>query len=154
MLQSLRSLSLLLSIGVASIALLFHRATLASDEELFRSHWAEILASTDVDFMKKAVIECMRGKSQQGAPAAPCDTTANLVTSGFLPTGYLNPTLPKWYGTVVYAGGMFTFTGGAATGSTACIVTLTPNVSGTRVQWTFANPVPVVCDYRITGVGM
>jgi hypothetical protein len=87
-----------------------------------------------------------------------CANTAALATAQFLPDGTIDPVLKTDFGTVVYATGVITFTGGPRTATTGCIVTLTPTVlagtaGGSTVSWIFANTTPTVCNRTKTGVG-
>jgi hypothetical protein len=98
----------------------------------------------------------MQINNQVGAPAPPCDTTANLRTAQHIPGDVGDPPLKGGFGTVNYGttlSGTFTFVGGPLTGTAACTITLTPVAVGSHVTWTFVNTAPAVCNRTLTGVG-
>jgi hypothetical protein len=103
--------------------------------------------------LKQAIGECVQDRAIVGNAVAPCDTTANLVTNGYLPGGYVDPVLTPGHGTVAYTGGVLNFTGGPQTGSNLCTVTLTPVSGAAQVAWTFVNTSPPTCNRTKTGVG-
>ena len=142
-----------LMIVVAIIGILAAIAIPQYQDYVTRSRWSDNFAA--VGQLKQAVAECMQNNNQQGAAVAPCATQADLISNGFLPTGY-TVALKTNFGTVNYgttAAGVIAFAGGTQTGGTGCTVTLTPNGTLAKVDWTFANTAPTVCNRTKTGVG-
>lgn len=123
-----------LMIVVAIIGILAAIAIPQYQDYVTRSRWSDNLQR--VAQIKTSVGECMQVNAQNGAPAAPCDSLANLSTGGFLPAGYAVVATPA-LASGAYAGGVITLTGTAAANS--CVVTLTPNANANTVTWAVAN---------------
>ena len=145
-----------LMIVVAIIGILAAIAIPQYQDYVTRSRWSDNFAA--VGQLKQAVAECMQHNNQT-AVAAPCnvlgDNSTGLIGFGFLPQGY-TITLKPGFGTVAYAAanaGVIRFVGDSLTGTTGCIVTLTPAGDQAKVNWTFANAAPSVCNRTKTGVG-
>ena len=141
-----------LMIVVAIIGILAAIAIPQYQDYVTRSRWSDNFAA--VGQLKQAVGECMQNYNQQGPAADPCETQAKLISNGFLPTGY-TITLKANYGSVDYGttAGVIAFTGGPQTGGSTCTVTLTPNGTASKVDWTFTNTSPPSCNRTKTGVG-
>jgi len=139
-----------LMIVVAIIGILAAIAIPQYQDYVTRSRWSDNFSA--VGQLKQAVGECMQNNNQQGGAVAPCESTASLITNGFLPAGY-TVTLKPNFGTVAYAAGVISFTGGSQTGNATCTVTLTPNGTLAKVDWVFTNTSPPTCNRTKTGVG-
>jgi type IV pilus assembly protein PilA len=124
-----------LMIVVAIIGILAAIAIPQYQDYVVRSRWSDNLQR--VAQVKQAIAECSQVTGvSSGLPGAPCDTLANLSTSGFLPSGYsIVATANLASGAV--SGAVITLTGTAQTRS--CVVTLTPSVNANTVTWIAAN---------------
>lgn len=118
---------------------------------LFRTRWSDNFAA--VGRLKQAAAECMQNDSMIGPPTSPCDSTASLVTAGFLPTGSVDPVLKVNHGIVSYTGDTFHFMAGDLTGTASCTVELRAQAVQSPVQWHFANATPAVCNRTLTRRG-
>jgi len=140
-----------LMLVVAIIGILAAIAIAQYQDYVSRSRWSDNFNA--VGQLKQGIAECMQNSNDLGPANAPCDSTANLVNVGFLPTGSVDPALKTNFGTVAYLNGVMTFAGGAATGGNTCTVTLTPNGTQAKVDWNFVNTNQAVCNRTKTGVG-
>jgi type IV pilus assembly protein PilA len=146
-----------LMIVVAIIGILAAIAIPQYQDYITRSRWSDNFNA--VGQLKQAVAECMQNNNQLGAPAAPCNamgagvgTNADLIGMGFLPQNYAITLKPN-FGTVTYPAGVVLFVGGTATASNLCTISLTPNGTAAKVDWTFTNTNPATCNRTKTGVG-
>jgi type IV pilus assembly protein PilA len=146
-----------LMIVVAIIGILAAIAVPQYQDYIGRSRWSDNFSATAQ--LKQAIAECMQTNGQIGPPASPCNAmgsgsgTANdLIGAGHLPTGYA-VSLKPGFGSVVFAGGIVTFTGGSLTGGGGCTVDLIPNGTGSKIDWTFINTGAATCNRARTGVG-
>jgi type IV pilus assembly protein PilA len=142
-----------LMIVVAIIGILAAIAIPQYQDYVSRARWTDNFSA--VGQLKQAIGECMQFNNQTGNAIAPCDTVANLIGAQFLPANAPDPIqLKANYGTVAYAGGVITFTGGSATGGATCVLTLTPlaPAAGATATWTFVNT-NQACNRTKTGVG-
>jgi type IV pilus assembly protein PilA len=151
-----------LMIVVAIIGILAAIAIPQYQDYVTRSRWSDNFAA--VGQLKQAVAECMQHNNQT-TPAAPCDamgsgvgTSSDLIGMGFLAQQYAITLKPN-FGTVTYGtgtgavAGVIRFVGDSQTGTTGCIVTLTPTGDKSKVNWAFENMAPTVCNRTKTGVG-
>jgi type IV pilus assembly protein PilA len=138
-----------LMIVVAIIGILAAIAIPQYQQYVTRARWANVW--TSVAPVQTAVGDCVQNNGGALVTGA-CDTTANLVTAGFLPAGFaltLVEGVTPAYGATASA---FTVTGGAPLGS--CTVTLQAGVDATSgaVTW-----VPTVtgtgCTARMVAMG-
>jgi type IV pilus assembly protein PilA len=122
-----------LMIVVAIIGILSAVAIPQYQSYVTRARWANVW--TSISPVQVAVSECVENNGGTLASGA-CDTTANLVTTGFLPSGFsltaVQGATPA-YGSTANA---FTVTGGAPLGS--CTVTLAAGIAAGSgsVSWT------------------
>jgi len=139
-----------LMIVVAIIGILAAIAMPQYQDYVTRSRWSDNIQS--VGSLKAAMSECLQNNNSD---MTLCDTTAKLIGSGFLFTGFTMPT-PK------YAAGAVTITAGTGaivvTGSaqaSSCQVTLTPAAAPgvAHVTWSFSNGGAAGCTRVKTGVG-
>jgi type IV pilus assembly protein PilA len=137
-----------LMIVVAIIGILAAIAIPQYQDYVSRAKWSENIS--EVAQVKLAVGEC----SQQngGVIAANCDSIAQLIAGGFLPTGYALVAS-------AYESGAPTMTAGTAaivmTGNaqaSSCIVTMTPTVTAQAMTWTYADSGAAGCNKAKTGV--
>jgi len=130
-----------LMIVVAIIGILAAIAIPQYQNYVTRSRWSDNFQR--IGQLKQAIAEC--AQVQNGSLAAPCDSLANLITSGFLASGYtVNGTYltaGDWNGTSIILSG--------TAAADNCVVSLTPSVTTTAVEWTSAN---LNCTRAQTGI--
>jgi len=135
-----------LMIVVAIIGILAAIAIPQYQDYVTRSRWSDNLQG--VGPLKQAVSECLQNNNSDPTN---CGTVANLISNGFMPSGY-SPTA-KFASTVTMASAAITITGNQQAAS--CIVTLTPDLAnaGTsgQIAWLFTNGGG--CNRTKTGVG-
>ena len=124
-----------LMIVVAIIGILAAIAIPQYQDYVTRARWSDNFQT--IGSLKAGVAEC--AQNNNGSFGAPCDTVANMIASGFLPSGY---TVSAKYATsVAWAGGgtpAITITG--TTQAAGCVVTLTPEISGgSTIKWAAAS---------------
>jgi type IV pilus assembly protein PilA len=98
-----------------------------------RARWNNVWNSLKVDRVKAAVVECSR-EQRNATVGAPCDSVANLMTAGFLPSSFSMTAVEGI--TPAYSGSSFAVNGGTLLGN--CSVTLAAGIqngSGS-VTWT------------------
>jgi type IV pilus assembly protein PilA len=146
-----------LMIVVAIIGILAAIAIPQYQDYVTRSRWSDNFNA--VGQLKQAIAECMQNNNDLAAPGAPCDamgagagTAADLIGNGFLPQNY-TITLKTGFGGVTYPAGVILFVGGAQTGTAGCTVSLTPNGTAAKVDWSFTNTAAATCNRTKTGVG-
>jgi type IV pilus assembly protein PilA len=136
-----------LMIVVAIIGILAAIAIPQYQDYVTRSRWSDNLQR--VAQLKQAVAECAQVTAQSaGTPATPCDSLANLVTSGFMPSGYTIVATAN-LASGGYTGSVITLTGTAQARS--CVVTLSPTLTANAVTWAAANS-GSTCNRAQTGI--
>jgi len=138
-----------LMIVVAIIGILAAIAIPQYQDYVTRARWSDNIQS--VGQIKASIAECLQNNN---STIGNCDTTALLLASGFLPTGFVMPT-PKFGQSAValtVGSAAIVIAGNAA--AATCTVTLTPTSSanGALVTWNFSNT-GTNCNRTKTGVG-
>lgn len=133
-----------LMIVLAIIAILVAIALPQYQDYVTRSRWSDNLVR--VAQLKQGIGECLHNNN--GSLAAPCDNTANLIGAGWLAANYV---LGGKYldAASKYDAGVVTLVGTAAAG--ACVVTMTPRVNPTAIEWDMVNGAKS-CTRQQTGV--
>ncbi len=135
-----------LMIVVAIIGILAAIAIPQYQDYVTRARWSDNFSS--VGQTKQSIGECMQNNAQIGAPAAPCDSIANMITPGFLPVGFTIPATAN-LASGTYTGGALVLTGTAAAGN--CTVTMNANSNANAITWAYTNGGG--CTRSRTGVG-
>jgi type IV pilus assembly protein PilA len=137
-----------LMIVVAIIGILAAIAMPQYQDYVTRSRWSDNIQA--VGGIKVAIAECLQNNNSD---ITLCDSTAELITAGFLLPSFVMPTPKFGAGQVsLTAGtGAIVITGNAQ--AAACQVTLTPSASAALVIWQITNGGAAGCNRVKTGVG-
>jgi type IV pilus assembly protein PilA len=113
---------------------------------MVKSRWAATV--TGVGQLKTAIASCLQ---ENNSDIGTCDTTADLIAAGTLPTGWAMPTLTGVTSIDLTAGtAAIVMAGGTTLGS--CTVTMTPTAGTNAFNWGFTNS-GTGCDRTKTGLG-
>jgi len=134
-----------LMIVVAIIGILAAIAIPQYQDYVTRSRWSDNFQR--IGQVKQAIAECAQVAGVGALGSSPCDTIANLSASQFLPSGYV--ITGTYLNTADVVGSAITLTGNALAGN--CVVTLTPTLLSSSVQWQSANS-GTACTRAQTGV--
>jgi len=139
-----------LMIVVAIIGILAAIAIPQYQDYVTRSRWSDNFQA--VGALKAAIAECLQNNNSD---VALCDSSAELIAGGFVPSTFTLPTPRYATGPVTLNAGTarIDIVGTAAAGG--CTVELLPTTApnAATVVWEFRNPTPATCNRTKTGVG-
>ena len=136
-----------LMIVVAIIGILAAVAIPQYQNYMVKSRWAATV--TGVGQLKTAIATCLQ---ENNSNIATCDSEADLIAAGTLPTGFTMPSLNGVSSLKLTAStAAIEITGGTTLGG--CIVTMTPTTGTNAFNWGFANSGATGCDRTKTGLG-
>ncbi len=135
-----------LMIVVAIIGILAAVAIPQYQNYMVKSRWAATV--TGVGQLKTAIASCLQ---ENDSDIATCDSEADLIAAGTLPTGWTVPDLVDVTTITLTAGtAAIVITGDPTLGS--CVVTMTPTAGANAFNWGFTNS-GTGCDRNKTGLG-
>jgi len=135
-----------LMIVVAIIGILAAIAIPQYQDYVTRSRWSDNFQQ--VGQLKQAIAECVQNNA--GTITA-CDTQADLIAGGFVPSAYALPSGTKYLTSAALAANTaaITLTGTAQAGG--CVVTITPDLTNLNaIAW---NVTSNACGRSKTGIG-
>ncbi len=135
-----------LMIVVAIIGILAAIALPQYQNYVTKSKWAS--AVNGIGQLKTAIATCATTKNSD---LTGCDTVAELITNGDLPTGWTMPTLPTVTTYALTATTAAIVITGNATDLGGCVVTLTPTANTNALNWAFATTATATCNKNRTG---
>lgn len=133
-----------LMIVVAIIGILAAVAIPQYQNYMVKSRWAATV--TGVGQLKTAIASCLQ---ENNSDIGTCDSEAELISAGTLPTGWTMPSLNGVSSLKLISGAAIEIKGGTTLGS--CTVTMTPTAGTNAFNWGFANSAG--CDRTKTGLG-
>ena len=134
-----------LMIVVAIIGILAAVAIPQYQNYMVKSRWAATV--TGVGQLKTAIASCLQ---ENNSDLGTCDTEADLIAAGTLPTGFTMPSLNGVSSLKLTSNAAIEIKGGTTLGG--CTVTMTPTAGTNAFNWGFANS-GTGCDRTKTGLG-